>query len=75
MPFYIVTARYDGDDEDSIYIYEVDSSTHAIDKATDELIERIKDDDKDAEPSPDNVYINGVIECHTQPRIIYFQGL
>lgn len=65
---YIVTGRVCGDDEDSVYFYECANAQEAMDKMTEDLRQRLRDDeDEDAEET--DIYINSVVECDTKPRI------
>jgi hypothetical protein len=77
MTYYVVTARYCGDDEDTVAIYEAANSDEAIKRMVDDLLQRVADDleeDDDEEtsppPDPDEVYLMSVVECDTLPRIL-----
>lgn len=65
---YIVTGRVSGDDEDSLYLYECANAQEAMDKMTEDLRQRLRDDhEEDADEA--DIYINWVVECDTKPRI------
>ena len=74
MPFYIVTGRYYGDDEDTVAVYEVAGQEEAIELMVEDLMMRVAGeiDEEDGDPpaNRDEVYILSVVECDTRPRIL-----
>lgn len=67
MKYYIVTGRIDGDDEDSISIVQAPSA----DDAEQQYIKLHRDPDVQNFPT----YINYVIECDSEPRIVRWAPL
>ena len=77
MTYYVVTARYYGDDEDTVGIFEAERYEDAVEQMVEKLMQRVaddlaEDDDDDTSPPPnrDEVYLMSVVECDTRPRIL-----
>ena len=77
MKHYVVTARYYGDDEDTVRIFEAERYEDAVEQMVEQLLQRdagdlAEDDDDDTSPPPnrDDVFLLSVVECDTRPRIL-----
>lgn len=69
MPHYIVTGRILGDDEDSMVILDCASTEEASRKFEVYMWENAEPKEPDEEQL-DEVIINYVVACETQPRIV-----